>query len=63
MAAADTDGTADAAELRAELGRVRALGVHVDSVPYVRFSDGTVLEGAQPEDAYRAALTALTPAG
>ncbi|MBA2813873.1 DsbA family protein [Streptomyces sp. KM273126] len=63
VATADTYGTADAAELRAELGRVRAVGVHVDSVPYVRFDDGTVLEGAQREDAYRAALTALTPAG
>ncbi|AZM49524.1 dithiol-disulfide isomerase [Streptomyces sp. WAC 06738] len=63
VAAAGTDGTADADELRAELGRVRALGVHVDSLPHVRFGDGTVLEGAQPEDAYRAALAALTPAG
>ncbi|MFK4266226.1 DsbA family oxidoreductase [Streptomyces milbemycinicus] len=53
----------DTAELRAELDRVRALGVQVDTVPYVAFEDGTVLEGAQPEDAYRAALTALTPAG
>ncbi|MDX3224667.1 DsbA family protein [Streptomyces sp. ME19-01-6] len=63
VAAADADGTADAAELRAELDRVRRLGVQVDTLPYVRFEDGTVLEGAQPEEAYRAALTALTPAG
>lgn len=62
-AAADAHGTADAAALRAELGRVRALGVHVGSVPYVRFGDGTVLEGEQPETAYRAALTPLTRAG
>ncbi|MGY0062107.1 DsbA family oxidoreductase [Streptomyces sp. LZ34] len=61
--AADDTNDSDAAELRAELDRVRALGVHVDAVPYVRFEDGTVLEGAQPEEAYRAALTALTPAG
>ncbi|MER7791110.1 DsbA family protein [Streptomyces sp. NPDC097640] len=54
---------AEAAALRAELDRVRALGVDVDAVPYVTFEDGTVLEGAQPEEAYRAALTALTPAG
>ncbi|WP_238545479.1 MULTISPECIES: DsbA family oxidoreductase [Streptomyces] len=53
----------DTIELRAELDRVRALGIQVDTVPYVAFEGGTVLEGAQEEDAYRAALTALTPAG
>ncbi|MES4901654.1 MULTISPECIES: DsbA family protein [unclassified Streptomyces] len=57
---ADTSGTA---ALRAELDRVRALGVDVEAVPYVAFEGGTVLEGAQPEEAYRAALTAFTPAG
>ncbi|MEU5108837.1 MULTISPECIES: DsbA family protein [unclassified Streptomyces] len=64
VAAPGPDDTDGAAELRAELDRVRALGVHVDVVPYVAFGDGAVLEGAQPEEAYRAALTApLTPAG
>ncbi|MGW3562984.1 DsbA family oxidoreductase [Streptomyces sp. NPDC000941] len=63
-AATDAGDAAETAALRAELDRVRALGVQVDAVPYVAFEDGTVLEGAQPEEAYRAALTApLTPAG
>lgn len=64
VAAADADDPSGTAALRAELDRVRALGVQVGAVPYVAFEDGTVLEGAQPEAAYRAALTApLTPAG
>ncbi|MFD8379185.1 DsbA family protein [Streptomyces sp. NPDC059679] len=64
VAATDADDHSGTAALRAELDRVRALGVQVDAVPYVAFEDGTVLEGAQPEAAYRAALTApLTPAG
>ncbi|KAK1178928.1 DsbA family protein [Streptomyces sp. NBS 14/10] len=63
-AATDAGDAAETAALRAELDRVRALGVQVDAVPYAAFEDGTVLEGAQPEAAYRAALTApLTPAG
>jgi predicted DsbA family dithiol-disulfide isomerase len=63
VVADDAADDTDAAALRAELDRVRGLGVHVDAIPYVAFEDGTVLEGAHPEGTYRAALAALTPAG
>ncbi|MER6143188.1 DsbA family protein [Streptomyces sparsogenes] len=66
MVAEDIAADTGAAELRAELSRVRELGIQADTLPYVRFDDGTVLEGEQPEEAYRAALTVpgpLSPAG
>ncbi len=47
-------GAGGEAELRAELDRVRELGVR--SVPVFRFDDGTVLEGERSEEAFLAAL-------
>lgn len=47
-------GAGDEAELHAELDRVRALGV--ESVPVFRFSDGVIVTGEQPEEAFLAAL-------
>lgn len=43
-------------ELRAELARVRTLGIDADSIPVFRFRDGIVLRREQSEEAYAAAL-------
>ncbi|MET9519980.1 DsbA family oxidoreductase [Streptomyces sp. NPDC002994] len=45
---------ASAAELRAELSRIRAGGIR--SVPRISFNDGPPLTGAQPEKTYERAL-------
>ncbi|EXU62668.1 dithiol-disulfide isomerase [Streptomyces sp. PRh5] len=43
-------------ELRAELARVRTLGIDADSIPVFRFRNGIVLRGEQSEETYAAAL-------
>lgn len=48
------DGDAD--DLRAELARVRGLGIH--AVPFLRFENGVELTGAQPENTYAEAFSA-----
>ncbi|MGW4781823.1 DsbA family oxidoreductase [Streptomyces filamentosus] len=52
---------AEASRLRAELDRVRALGVR--SVPLFRFEGAGLLSGAQPEEAFRRAIEAAARHG